>query len=266
MSELRSVLDETLKKRAGSYLKPVRYDSRNNQVCAVCGGFKDAKYRYCRGCYMTHMATKDDDDTKQLLANRVACGFYAVEEWGQTYKVLHDYKEATPAADDHRLVIKSILSLHTLGHLDCLQDKAGVPVTAWATVPSTKSSKRFGKKHPLHELLREVLPMIPEVVLSTDRQKTREFDPDTFTLISDPDERKLKHILLIDDSWVTGSTVQSAAACLKLAGAGEVSIYCVGRIVTERYIKSLNPSPLKNFETALHYKPGWCPWHRIVEK
>jgi orotate phosphoribosyltransferase len=38
-------------------------------------------------------------------------------------------------------------------------------------------------------------------------------------------------VLLIDDTWTTGANAQSAAAALKLAGAGSVAAVVIGRHV-----------------------------------
>jgi predicted amidophosphoribosyltransferase len=38
-------------------------------------------------------------------------------------------------------------------------------------------------------------------------------------------------VLLVDDSWVSGASAQSAAAALKLAGAARVAIVVIGRHV-----------------------------------
>ena len=46
--------------------------------------------------------------------------------------------------------------------------------------------------------------------------------------VSEPD-LKGASILLIDDTFTTGSRGQSAAAALKQAGAGKVGLVCIGR-------------------------------------
>ena len=44
-----------------------------------------------------------------------------------------------------------------------------------------------------------------------------------------------EHVLLVDDTWTTGSNAQSAAGALKAAGAGRVGVVVIGRHVNEPY-------------------------------
>lgn len=257
-------LDQLLRGKAGSYLKPVVYHSKHDNVCATCGGFKQSQYDKCWSCNQTlHEAQRRGCQTQ--LADCIACGFYAVEEWGQTYKVIHDYKEQLPSAEEHRTIVASILALHILGHFSCIGEQVNSPVTAWAVIPSTKNSKRYGQEHPLHQLVAGLIPFLPEVTLRANKAKTRSLDGKAFSIASFVEASCLRHVLLIDDSWVTGSTAQSASICLKEAGASRISIYCVTRIAKASFINSLDPGLLRDFSNGDHYTKGWCPWKRCVE-
>jgi microcompartment protein CcmK/EutM len=44
-----------------------------------------------------------------------------------------------------------------------------------------------------------------------------------------------ENVLLIDDTWVTGNHVQSAAAALRAAGAGSVAVVVLGRHLNKNY-------------------------------
>lgn len=264
MGGVPSSLDKLLGWRAGSYLKPVIYTSQNNQVCRICGGFKNTQYELCWSCSQI-MKGAQLLGCQDYLADRVACGFYAVEEWGQTYKVIHDYKEDMPSAKEHRLIVQSMLALHVLGHLQCIGEQADSPVSAWAVIPSTKSSKRYGGEHPLHYMVSHLLPFLPEVSLRANNEKNRCLDPELFSMEPDKKETELRHVLLVDDSWVSGGTSQSAAVCLKQAGCKQVSIYCATHIARESFMATLDPTPLTSFKTKHHYRMGWCPWRRCFE-
>ena len=257
-------LDQLLWRKAGSYLKPVIYHSKHDNVCGTCGGFKQNQYDRCWSCNQTILEAQKRQ-CQTLLADHIACGFYAVEEWEQTYKVIRDYKEQLPSAKEHRTIVASILALHILGHLSCIGSQENSPVTAWAVIPSTKNSKRYGQEHPLHQLVAGLIPFLPEVTLWANKAKTRSLDEEAFSIASPVKASCLRHVLLIDDSWVTGSTAQSASICLKEEGASCVSIYCVTRIAKESFINSLGPSLLRDFSNGDHYAMGWCPWNRGVE-
>ena len=245
--------------RAGSYLKPVSYCSRKHQLCPICGGIKWGQYKLCWACSQVQSAARQNG-FEDLLADQVVCGFYAVREWGQTYKVIHDYKEDAPSAVDHRMTVKSILSLQVLGHMRCIGKRVNAPVTAWATIPSTKNSKRYGKEHPLHSMVSEMLSFLPEVRLQSNKEKNRTLDERMFSLVSPMESSIRGHVLLIDDAWVTGGTAQSASLCLKRAGAQYLSIYNVTRVASETFIDKVDPSLLGFFRTEWHYRKNMCPW------
>lgn len=268
MINQRHSLDELLRERAGSYLKPVIRNSSSDYFCQVCGGFKQNGYPLCWSC------SRISDEAwrlgcRTLLANRLAYGFYAVERCDdQAYKVIHDYKEDVPSAAEYKTVVQSILALHVLGHFRCIGKgkKADSPVTAWATIPSTKNSKRYGKEHPLHSMVAELFRSLPEVTLQANDEKNRCLNPDMFTMKPDKAEDELRHVLLIDDSWVTGGTAQSAAICLKRGGASRVSVYCATRIADASFIASLDSRLLHDLKTKDNYIIGWCPWKQATEE
>jgi hypothetical protein len=65
-------------------------------------------------------------------------------------------------------------------------------------------------------------------------------------------------VLLLDDTWVSGASAQSASAALKLAGAGRVAIVVLGR--------HLNPADpragsLIAWLTPAPYDPSTCAVH-----
>ena len=44
------------------------------------------------------------------------------------------------------------------------------------------------------------------------------------------------HVLVVDDTWVSGEKAQSAALALKAAGARAVTIICIGRWLSTRWV------------------------------
>jgi hypothetical protein len=65
-------------------------------------------------------------------------------------------------------------------------------------------------------------------------------------------------VLLLDDTWVSGASAQSACAALKLAGAGRVAIVVLGRHVNPadpraaRFAAGLAPGPYDPAACAVH--------------
>jgi len=95
----------------------------------------------------------------------------------------------------------------------------------WTMVPTGRG--RFGE-HPLAELAAPCL-RIPRVSFAQRpdaADRGRELDPTWLRVLTPVRGRD---VLVLDDTWVTGSSAQSAAAALKLAGAAHVAIVVLGR-------------------------------------
>lgn len=252
-------LDELLFQKYGSYLRTVRHHSQQDHLCPICGGIKNSNYKYCVSCANLGLAEHTQTD-------RLAFGFYAVEENHQFYTVMHDYKEpvvqgANASRNNYRALISLILRVQVAERLSCIARLANAPVTAWAVIPSSQQSKRSGQRHPLAQIVQQTLPRLPEVTMTATRQKERGISDHEFA-VSMQSRAPLNHVLLIDDSWVTGGSVQSAALALKKAGAGQVSAYCIARIVRQNYLaRQLGNEAVRNFYQSLCYQRFWCPWH-----
>jgi len=64
-----------------------------------------------------------------------------------------------------------------------------------------------------------------------------------------------KRVLLVDDTWTTGTSQQSAAAALKAAGAASVTGLCVARWLSWRWESEI---PLIKHVIAAPYDPFRC--------
>jgi orotate phosphoribosyltransferase len=65
-----------------------------------------------------------------------------------------------------------------------------------------------------------------------------------------------RHILILDDTWTTGSNTQSAALTLRHAGADHVSVMVVGRWLSHTYG---NNAEFIKTRLRRDYDPGVCP-------
>lgn len=256
-------LDRTIDWMAGSYLKTVRYESVRNYLCPECGGIKKPDFNICYGC--KHI--RDDAkamNAEQLLADRIAFGVYAPEPRSQTLKMMYGYKDEHPVSPDYRKLVRAILALGVIGHEDCLSELAGGQPVAWAMIPSTPQSPRYGKEHPFHEIAASVVGDLPEVKIIAFEGEKRSFDPERFQIEYAPDMNG--NVLLLDDSWVTGGNAQSVAACLKNAGAEQVSVFCVARMIRYDYLFSIDQNAVKAFQNSVRYIGGFCPWNKEREE
>lgn len=175
-------------------------------------------------CYQCNLAASQADG---LLADVVAPIGYAVRG-GRLASDLRRYKSDRPEAAQARARLREMLAAFLRDHGRSVWRAAGMGAgpTAVAVVPSGQG--RPGE----HPLLRIVggcvdlplirLPVAPQAVhvrgVSLDWLR-----PDGPAAGAD--------VLVVDDTWVSGGSAQSAAAALKLAGAGRVAIVVLGRHV-----------------------------------
>lgn len=150
------------------------------------------------------------------------------------------------------LSVLALLLVFLRDHGGCLWRRAGWQArpTHLAVVPSARA--RPGP-HPLRTLIAPYLrgPWA-ELSAEPDDERLRELDPDRFKSGPVPGSR----VLLLDDTWTTGSSAQSAAMALRRAGARSVVTVVIGRHVS-------SPSAdLASFGPAvLPFGPASCAVH-----
>jgi hypothetical protein len=235
-----------LKRIAGGYLRnTVQVPSA---TCSVCAGPAPG-YTYCYKC-LRH------SQSGYPIADRVATFVYAVKDPAgtedQTYRAMRGYKAPKPQPA-HLDLVESLVVLAIIGHLRCLKTLTGGKSLRWATVSGTHHTG----EHPFHRLIAAHLPPgeVP-LTLQPDRPHRR-LDPQRYELNPNEDLSG-EHVLVLDDSWVTGSTVQSAAIALKETGADTVSILALARILDKSY--SPTTTFLKSASYPTSFKYQICPW------
>jgi predicted amidophosphoribosyltransferase len=160
---------------------------------------------------------------------RVADGVLAISyslHGSPLHAALREYKrDAGPGAHRLRVDLAALLWRFLALHERCLASVAGVPgfdlVTA---VPS------LDPRPPLQAIIAAIAPTAARHRLLLARRpgdvEVRRPDPQMFaprTALAG------EAVLLIDDTWTTGSTAQSAALALKRAGARAVGVAVIGR-------------------------------------
>jgi hypothetical protein len=133
--------------------------------------------------------------------------------------------------DDHAAAgrLRTMLRAFLRDHARCVQHAAGMtgPPSRLAVVPSGQG--RPGP-HPLAGLVASCLTL-PQVRLSPGPQplaRGREIDPGWARVDGGVAGER---VLVVDDTWVSGSSAQSVAVALKRAGAVSVAIVVLGRHV-----------------------------------
>jgi hypothetical protein len=215
-----------------------------------------AACRVCRGpapgfarCYQCESHQKQGHG---LLADAVVPISYAVR--GTPFADdLWRYKSGPgPDAPARRSLLDLLLTF--LGdHAACVWRSAGMPVPGrLAVVPSGVG--RPGP-HPLAALASPYLrlPLWPLAIRPG--SQGRDLDVGRFQAGRAGAGRG---VLLLDDTWVSGASAQSAAAALKLAGARHVAIVVLGRHVNPadpraaRFAAALAPGPYDPSACAVH--------------
>lgn len=184
--------------------------------CTVCRGPAGAGYARCVQC------DRHAGLGGRLLADAVVPVSYAVRG-GPLTSALWRYKSARGADPAAGTALLALLLVFLHDHGGCVW-RDGLP-DRLAVVPSG-----YGRTAP-HPLLGLVTPYVrlPLAGLALrPGAQGRDLDTGRFTAGA---AARGAHVLLLDDTWVSGASAQSAAAALKLAGAVRVTAVVLGRFV-----------------------------------
>jgi hypothetical protein len=130
-----------------------------------------------------------------------------------------------------RTELAAVLWRYLEAHEPCIANQLGIGrFSLITTVPSGRHDP--GHEHPLSQIVGELCELTRdryEPVLGPSADSNageHEFDAHRFEPAS-----PLSHqpVLLIDDTWTTGASAQSAAAALKRGGASHVALVVIGR-------------------------------------
>jgi hypothetical protein len=215
---------------------PGLYQPLSTSVCcAVCRGALRPGYSRCYQCTQHQLLGEG------LLADVVAPVSYALRGTGFAV-ALGRYKSGDwHAAESLRALLLAFLN----DHGPCVWRHAGMPEPGrLAIVPS--GCGRPGT-HPLSRLVmaRLGLPLVPLGIRHGEQGR----DLNTGRFVAGPVHGA--DVLLLDDTWVSGASAQSASVALKRAGAARVAVVVLGR--------HLNPAEPRSAALATEpYKPGVC--------
>lgn len=227
------------------------------QLCPFCLGPMESQFELCYHC---NLASKGQ--YKYLLPQTTIFLTYGVN--GEQSGIhLGQYKNTNPnissTARNHlQRLVKDTLGVH--GH--CIRHHTQRPITGVAFVPSGKP-RVPGYVHPLQQLLEPFTgfshqPIVPvhRIVPRPDGTRDEGIDPSRYSV--DPSVRG-RHVLLFEDSWVTGANPLSTAVALRQAGAQAVTVFSLARYLNPK--RPVHKSWLKH-NPALPYTTKFCPVHR----
>jgi hypothetical protein len=209
---------ESLRRLAGAqapYLSAPR--PARPGLCASCLG--PARQGHAR-CYQCGLHA---ECAAGSLADLVVPVAYAAKN-GAHARNLWLYKSDRPGAAAARAALRALLLVFLHDHGPCVWRQATGGPTHLAVVPSGRGRPGI---HPLRALIDPCLAL-PWAQLSSRSpagQRSRDLDPERFEAPRLPGAR----VLLLDDTWTSGASAQSAAMSLRLAGARFVAVVVLGR-------------------------------------
>ena len=191
---------------------------RGPDVCATCFNFT-AGYARCWACAYGHPAL-----------DAVAPISYSIAR-EQLHHALASYKRLNgDVARRLQAILAAILWRFLTDHEGCVAKAAGTRTfDLVTTVPSGDPAR--DERHPLRNIVGELVAPTRERHQRLPRRTNTETEPRYFSENKFEAIHRLdgQAILLIDDTWTTGASAQSAAAALKAAGAGRVAAVVIGR-------------------------------------
>lgn len=214
-------------------------------TCPVCATPPNPGYSRCSAC-------EEQVRTGRPLADRVGALVYAIKPDTQVYKVVHDYKSPNYASTRLPTMMSALLALGLRSHYACVRRLSGQEAQGWTVVPSTRG------RTVLRDLITGIgAPHQEEVVAQfIGAPGERAFRPESWTV--DPGASLPHHVVVVDDSWVSGRHAQSVAAMLKSRGVAEVSIFTAARVMDPGY------GPNREFIDSRLRPEGFdwrrCPW------
>lgn len=251
-------IDPAFDQVANQYLESLTHlHSANNghdlPVCQICLGptrTKKDSLEHWKVCWPCRQHQSAPGINPEELANTVGFITYALEHADgsadQSLWDMYQYKQLPPGQSVRQGISESGQRIRTLlyvtlrDNLPLLARTVG-PVEVITHVPSTSSRPgrdRGALADALDSAVDHIYDIAPHQRLLTstsDRPGSpRAIDPSRFS-VTDPTAVAGRHVLLVEDTWVTGASVQSAAVSLHRAGARQVTVVCIARMLKAKW-------------------------------
>lgn len=190
------------------------------RVCPVCLTFTGEGYAYCVSCQ--HGAHH---------ADVVVPISYSVH-FGQLHTALRKYKRdpVEMVARRFEIELAAVLWRFLAVHEVCVARAAGVERFDVVTVVPSGDAVR-DLHHPLRRIIGDTVRVTSDRYLLALERSSHDVDPRIVDArkYAVTEEIAGSSCLLVDDTWTTGASVQSAAGALKAAGAPAVGVVAIGR-------------------------------------
>lgn len=254
-----------LREIAGVMSNPLRIPGT---TCQICTRDIEIGYSICPACNATrarHVVAGQPGWPQYRTADLVVPLTYMVKR-EQAYYDMFNYKDQAARSGSAQRRLAILTTLFSIRHAECVDRAVGVPVAAVAVMPSLAG--RPGQ-HPLGAIA-DFLPkhwarvqLQPGQDLPQDRNSRRDPNPGFYRCETDLAGR---HVVLFDDTWVSGGHAQGAAVCLRNAGAAKVTVLVLARMLdptfspTAAAFVKANNLPLQPYNLAIcPVTGGACP-------
>lgn len=187
-------------------------------LCASCLGPARPGHARCYQCELHAQCAEGS------LADLVVPVAYA-GKGGPHARNLWLYKSDRAGAAAARAALRALLLVFLRDHGPCVWRRAGMRgPTHLAVVPSGRGRPGI---HPLRALIAPylALPWAELTPRATVSYPARDLDPQRFGA----PRLDAAQVLLLDDTWTSGASAQSAAMSLRQAGARSVAVVVLGR-------------------------------------
>lgn len=248
---------------SGRGIQPVTQRSLfmvNEEFCRLCTTPNKLGYEYCFNCHQHRQSVPNE-----LLPDRTAFLTYALKGDQSGFDV-RNYKDglngrAPSVPSQQRL--QSLTYFFVKYHSQCLKYSTGRSISGLVTVPSGQG------RHP-HPLDYAIAPYFEKSINRVTIRRTAQsrksgsretsVDHERYEIQSDVTGL---HILVLEDTWVSGTQALGVAASLKAAGAHTVSVLCVARWLDRSW--DATSSWLSKTKGLLAYDPFFCPVSRSYD-
>jgi hypothetical protein len=220
---------------------------RRAGLCLVCHGPPGQGSPLCFQCDLHRQCAEGSlADVVVPVAFAVKGSPHARRLWQYKSAGLPAAARAAPAT-----MLRALLLVFLRDHGPCIWRAAGIGApTQLAMVPTGRGRPGV---HPLRALVGPYLTAPwAELAARPGGDQARDLDPDRFAATVLPGAR----VLLIDDTWTTGSSAQSAAMALRSAGAHSVATVVLGRHVGVAAAQRAGLGP-----ATMPFRPWSCAVH-----
>jgi hypothetical protein len=219
-------------------------------VCAICRTFNGREYTKCYKC-----------DHQPSIADVVVPITYSIDGEQMHYS-LRAYKDGATAAIKSKFTLElaAVLWRFLRLHECCVAAAARVDSFEIVTVVPSGTAERDDARGALRTIVGHLVELtagrFERILLPTDSSvPARRYDAERYEPARELDGGA---VLLIDDTWTTGASVQAAAAALKRGGASRVAAVVIGRHINAGYED--NGARLKALPRGFRWET--CAFHR----